>query len=83
MKFSAGANISLQELLDFFNQAVQIAENYGHFEGDFREGPYISALPDPDSGECQIIIMWKQNNNGVTFIASQIGFEWLKDYRIY
>lgn len=51
-----------------------------HWEGDIREGPYVSMLPDPDNGGTCFLVAWKQNNNGTCYIASPFALPWLEDY---
>lgn len=47
--------------------------------GDMREGPYISALPsDCEGGSCEVMIAWKQDNNGETFVYSPYPLPWLE-----
>jgi hypothetical protein len=45
------------------------------WEGDIREGPYVAGLPYE---ERDIIVAWKQDNNGQTFIASPVELPWLE-----
>lgn len=40
------------------------------WEGDVRSGPYVAGFPDPDTGGPAVMIAWKQENNGTTFVAS-------------
>ena len=51
------------------------------WEGDIRtgEGPFVSMLPqtEPDR-PTPFIIAWKQDNNGMTFIASPFRLLWLE-----
>ena len=47
------------------------------WEGDIREGPYVTGLPS-DSGEVYVMLGWKQDNNGTTFIASPVQLSNLK-----
>ncbi len=54
------------------------------WEGDFRAGeaPRVSALPvgDPD---CALLLAVKQDNNGTTFIASEVRLPWLDEDLIH
>ena len=51
-----------------WEKAQKIAQELG-WEGDIREGPYVSMLPVV-SDWSEILIAWKQDNNGTTFIAA-------------
>ena len=53
------------------------------FEGDIIAGPYVTVLPPEQDGHCglpPIVIGWKQSNNGMTFIASEIEIPWLNPF---
>ena len=39
------------------------------FEGDIAQGPCITFIPKDDYG-MQLVILWKQSNNGSSFAAS-------------
>jgi hypothetical protein len=58
-------------------QAKPLAQRLG-WEGDFREGPFVSVLPTGDC-DCSILIAWKQDNNGTTFVASPYRLPWLEN----
>ena len=52
-----------------------------HWEGDIRpgEGPFVTMLPSAEPGvTTPFIIAWKQDNNGMTFIASPFRLPWLE-----
>ncbi len=55
-----------EKLLEILCRGTSIAK---YFEGDFAVSPKITFIPD---NECrmQIVIMWKQGNNGSTFAVS-------------
>jgi len=59
--------------------AQRIALEHLGWEGDIRkgEGPFISLIPSKDSCTGEIIIAWKQDNNGQTFVASPYALPWL------
>ena len=65
------------ELIHRFCRACQLARSIG-WQGDFRHGPYVSAIPSGD-GEChsELLIAWKQDRSGVTFIASPFALPWM------
>ena len=65
------------EVLNRFQRATQLALRLG-WEGDFSNGPFISAIPAVHGeGYSEFLIAWKQNNNGTTFIASPFPLPWL------
>ena len=41
-----------------------------YWEGDVIQGPFVFSLPFPDEVSCKLGFMWKQQNNGTTFIVS-------------
>jgi hypothetical protein len=58
-------------------RALELARKIG-WEGDFREGPFVASLPvDDGSCACPVMMAWKQDNNGQTFIASPFPLPWL------
>lgn len=64
-----------------WTEAQWLAGRLG-WEGDVRQGPYVAVVPNrPDEfWECSVIIGWKQDNNGSTFIASErFALRWLDD----
>ena len=55
------------ELAEFKRTAFAMAK---HWEGDFRAGPFQFCIPYPNAGGiCVQGILWKQDNNGTTFIG--------------
>jgi hypothetical protein len=65
------------ELLQFYRRAMAFAKEIG-WEGDFRPGnePRVALIPD----ECEpaTVLVWKQDNNGSTFVVSTIPLPHLK-----
>lgn len=50
------------------------------WEGDVREGPFIAGLPTDEPGEDgKVMIAWKQDNNGDTFVVSPLRLNWLEN----
>lgn len=49
------------------------------WEGSITAGPYVFALPVHDSSSLHLGFVWKQNNNGTTFIASPLPLWWLDE----
>lgn len=66
------------EWLSMWAKAQELAEKAG-WEGDIRDGPYVTVLPEPPgtSGLPPVVIGWKQGNNGGTFVASPYELPWL------
>jgi len=48
------------------------------WQGDIREGPFLSSMPDPP--DSHIVIAWKQDNGGLTFVASEAKLPWLEEH---
>jgi hypothetical protein len=72
-----GFHFSRREFEQRLAWAGHIARRLG-WEGDTREGPYVTAIPDvPDAFGSEYLIGWTQNNNGTTFIASPFELRWL------
>lgn len=63
--------------------AFVVSKKGSHWEGDIRgEDIYLFSLPDPDNCSEKIGIVWKQENNGTTFICSPVELPWLSNYEI-
>lgn len=62
-----------------FKQAKILAKNLG-WEGDFRCGPSLFFIPDPDRNYMNYGFVFKQYNNGMTFVISPIQLEHLYEY---
>lgn len=60
----------------FIDSALKRARQKG-WEGDFRNGPHVFLLPG--DGSMIPAIIWKQDNNGTTFVASPIKLLWLDE----
>lgn len=52
------------------------------WEGDIREGIYVFSVPDPDKVAMSPGFIWKQDNNGTTFVICEKELPWLKEYAI-
>ncbi len=57
--------------MPFLAAAKEVAIELG-WEGDMRDGPYVSVLPDPAGDQSLFLVGFKQSNNGLTFIGSQV-----------
>jgi hypothetical protein len=57
--------------------AQAMAKRFG-WPGDIREGPYVSGIPGPEiEDDGLILIGWKENQSGFTYIASPFPLPWL------
>ena len=66
------------EYLATKERALILARDAG-WEGDMREGPFIAGLPTHNTGDDrEVLIGWKQDNNGTTFIVSPYRLSWLE-----
>lgn len=66
----------LSDFFAFFGRACVVADQLG-WDGDIRRSElYVSGLPEPNGG--RVIIGWKQDNNGETFVASPVPLPWLR-----
>lgn len=54
---------------NYLNLMVVAIKNAICFEGDFAVKPVLMTIPTHDC-EPQVVIAWKQGNNGTTFYAS-------------
>lgn len=68
----------IEEYVAFTTAAFSMARQI-HWEGDISNGPYVSALPNPEGSTSEWLVAWKQSNNGTTFIASRYRLPWLHD----
>lgn len=68
---------STTTLQNTLTRAQRLAEALG-WDGDLREGPYFSRLPENDFYPGSFLLAWKQDNNGTTYIASPYRLPWLE-----
>lgn len=51
------------------------------WDGDVREGPFVAGLPtDKTAKDGHVVMAWKQDNNGDTYIVSPFKMPWLEGY---
>lgn len=62
--------------MPFRERALAAATRAG-WEGDMRQGPFISALPTDAGNHPDVVLAWKQQNNGSTFVACVHQLPWL------
>jgi hypothetical protein len=69
----------LADFIEDFRHAQRLAKETGYWEGDYRPGfePRVIWLPDPDLCRFAYGFVWKQSNNGTTFVISPQPLEWL------
>ncbi len=87
----------IQNEVDSFNNADDIFSNvlrnldiaktifreHSCWEGDIVAGPFIFAIPDPDNVEMRYGFVWKQENNGATYITSPLELVWIEEYKVW
>jgi hypothetical protein len=61
-----------------FNISKELATENG-WEGDFRGSAYVFWIPDEHNMRYGFV--WKQDNNGTTFVVSPVPLPHLKDIR--
>lgn len=64
----------LDQFLSDFQHARVLAQKEG-WEGDYRDRPRVLWLPD--EGSFSYGFVWKQDNNGATFVISPHPLPWL------
>ena len=71
--------LARRDYFPMLRRAQRIAYDHLGWEGDIRKGsgPFISLIPSKDGCSGEIIIAWKQDNNGQTFVASPYALPWL------
>lgn len=66
----------IQKLLNLYEQALIAAKVVG-WEGDFRNGHEPRVLTLPYETDPVYAFVWKQENNGDTFVVSQVPLTYL------
>ncbi|MFT3724644.1 MAG: hypothetical protein QM773_13805 [Hyphomonadaceae bacterium] len=69
---------TLQEAHDLLTRGEEFCKEHLGWEGDKREGPYFTVVPTGDPYGA-LVVAWKQDNNGTTFVVSEHPLPWLKD----
>jgi hypothetical protein len=75
---ASGVTDEIGEYTEFRQTAMELAHDIG-WDGDIRKGeggPYVTALPNEDC-TVQLVLAWKSDNNGTTFVASPRPLPWL------
>ncbi len=68
-----------EAVVSLLRDGTKLARNL-MWEGDFRTPPHICFVPYPDAIGFKKILVWKQDNNGTTFVVSEISLPWLEEY---
>jgi hypothetical protein len=72
--------VSLQRhIVEIQKNLAWAMDHMPSWEGDITDGPYVFHLPDNGYPNFYYAFVWKQRNNGTTFIASQIELPWLRE----
>ncbi len=72
-------DITLHYVMAKFNQCLKAADEHCGWEGDFTEEPRVFAIPFPYHYDFEFGFVWKQQNNGSTFVACPIELPHLSD----
>lgn len=70
--------VSRQEYDAAWDLAAATAAEAG-WEGDIRGEVYVSALPAAGAVTSKLLLGWKQDNNGTTYIASPYPLSYLSE----
>jgi hypothetical protein len=61
----------------FRDKAMELARGLG-WRGDIRDGPFIAGMPTFEIRHTSLfLVAWKQDDDGLTFIASPVPLPWL------
>lgn len=61
---------------------AEMRVNGSYWEGDISQGVFVFALPVINEFDMQIGFIWKQRNNGTTFVLSPCELTWLSECEI-
>ena len=64
---------------DLFPELAYAMSGFPYWEGDIADGIYVFAIPTCEYPEMMRGYIWKQSNNGSTFVASPVELPWLKE----
>ena len=71
-----------QELFESFKRAKEVAKEV-LWEGDYRERPRVFLLPEEGGYEFRFGFVWKQDNNGSTFLVTPIRIQAYEEDAMY
>jgi len=66
------------DLMHDYSEVIKIIEAVTSWEGDFNIEPHLFALPNPNGYDFMHGFIWKQSNNGSTYIASPCYLWWIE-----
>lgn len=74
--------VAVDEVRDFLSnwEAAKLLAAEKGWEGDFRVGPYVFWLPSETKNSFVYGFVFKQDNNGMTFVVSPEPLSWLKNW---
>lgn len=61
-------------------ESAKAAATEADWEGDFRQEPHVLWLPFPEDADFRVGFVFKQDNNGTTFVISPIQLPHLRSY---
>lgn len=71
--------LSLEKFLQDVQQAMELARKH-YWEGDFKPGYTPRVFWLPNEVEFAYAFVWKQENNGTTYVVSPFELPWLDAY---
>ena len=76
---SAEGSLDANYFITLWESAKKAATQYG-WEGDFRQEPRVLWLPCPDEADFRAGFVFKQDNNGTTFVMSPVELPHMRSY---
>ena len=71
---------TITNILSMVCEAIIKVKDATIWEGDFNTKMYVFAIPDVDNTDMKIGFVWKQENNGTSFVVSPVSLPWLDQY---
>lgn len=75
-------NYVIEDMINSLERTKKFFTCESSWEGDIVAGPFVFTIPDPNSSSFKEGFVWKQDNNGMSFIASPCPIPWLKEHLI-
>jgi hypothetical protein len=63
---------------EMLREGQRVAAEHLDWPGDVREGPYVFSIPAETN--CALGVAWKEDNNGTTYVVSQMEMPWLEPF---